>query len=173
MANSVILALGSNLGDKKNNILRALELLKKFSEIIKISSNYNSKALLKENSPKEWDMDFLNCVILLETDLQLRNFFEKTKEIENIISEGKREKNNWSPRKIDIDIIDWNNEIIEQADLTIPHSRIHERDFVLVPLYEIQPQYEHPKTGLSLRSMVKAVTQNNLVKTELKLETAN
>jgi 2-amino-4-hydroxy-6-hydroxymethyldihydropteridine diphosphokinase len=168
MENSVVIALGSNLGNKFENLQTALNSIKNFAQITDISSLYASKALLPENAPNSWDLEFLNCVIFCKTNLDVELLFEKLEEIEKKISPD-RIKGSWSPRKIDIDIIDFNNEIYISENLEIPHKEMYSRDFVLVPLQEILPNWKCPKTKKSVNDFVKNLNEINLIKTNLKL----
>lgn len=172
MKNSVVIALGSNLGDKFSNLKNAVKQLKNFCDIKEISGIYKSAALLPENAPEEWDIEFYNCVLLCETNLEPERLLFETQNIENLLSEGKRakEKGSWAPRIIDIDIIDFNNKIYESADLTIPHLQMHKRDFVLLPLRQIYQDFYHQKLGKNINEMVRELDNINLEKTNLELE---
>lgn len=148
MSNFVILALGSNVGDKLKNIQQSLiELNKNKIEIIKCSNIYQSEAILPENAPNEWNLDFYNCVTTVTTDLELIELFNTTKEIEYLINENAEKREFWSPRKIDIDILAFNKDVVDTLELKIPHARMFERDFVILPLNEIDPQWKCPKKG--------------------------
>lgn len=172
MENSVVIALGSNLGDKFSNLKNAVKELRKFCDIKEVSSIYKSAALLPENAPEEWDIDFYNCVLFCKTNLAPEGLLLETQNIENLLSEGKRakEKGSWSPRIIDIDIIDFNNDIYGNEELTIPHLQMHKRDFVLLPLRQIYPDYYHKKLGKNINEMVRKLSDIKLEKTNLELE---
>ena len=118
-SNSIFLSLGSNIGDKKNNLIRALKFISKFSHILKISSLYKTEPLLY----KEQD-DFFNIVI--EIDYQ---------EIETQM--GRKDNFRYGPRLIDIDIIFFKGEEIDEEGLLIPHYDWKNRLFVVQPLYEL------------------------------------
>ncbi len=138
----IILGLGSNIGNKEDNIAKALDQLKAFVTNIKFSKPYHSKALLPENAPKEWDIDFINIAVSGNTKL---NPFELLKNIKAIEKNLDRiDRGFWSPREIDIDILAIDDLIIESSILTIPHKYLTERDFVLFPLSEIEPNWQHP-----------------------------
>ena len=141
--NSVYLAFGSNLGDRKNNLNKALSLLKKDNIIIKkISKLYRSKSWPNENFP-----EFINFVVLVETRLNLKKLFTKIKSVEFRVGRIKSKRN--FPRVCDIDIIDFNGQIIQKKignnKINIPHERMHSRNFVLLPLFEINKDWFHPK----------------------------
>ncbi len=141
--NLVYLAFGSNLGDRKNNLNKALSLLKKDNIIIKkISKLYRSKSWPNENFP-----EFINFVVLIETRLNLKKLFTKIKSVESRVGRIKSKRN--FPRVCDIDIIDFNGQIIQKKignnKINIPHERMHNRNFVLLPLFEINKDWFHPK----------------------------
>ena len=141
--NLVYLAFGSNLGDRKNNLNKALRLLKKDNIIIKkISKLYRSKSWPNENFP-----EFINFVVLVETRLNLKKLFTKIKSVEFRVGRIKSKRN--FPRVCDIDIIDFNGQIIQKKignnKINVPHERMHSRNFVLLPLFEINKDWFHPK----------------------------
>ncbi len=141
--NLVYLAFGSNLGDRKNNLNKALSLLKKDNIIIrKISKLYRSKSWPNENFP-----EFINFVVLIETRFNLKKLFTKIKTVESRVGRIKSKRN--FPRVCDIDIIDFNGQIIQKKignnKINVPHERMHSRNFVLLPLFEINKDWFHPK----------------------------
>ncbi len=134
----VYLSIGSNLGNKKENCLRAIELLeKKGIKIRKKSSLYETKPWGIKNQPL-----FLNMAIEIETDLQPEKLLKLLKDIE--IKLGRKRTIKWGPRIIDLDILLFNDIIVDKKDLKIPHPLMHKRDFVLKPLSEIAPEIYHP-----------------------------
>ena len=141
--NLVYLAFGSNLGDRKNNLNKALSLLKKDNIIIKkISKLYRSKSWPNENFP-----EFINFVVLIETRFNLKKLFTKIKNVESQVGRIKSKRN--FPRVCDIDIIDFNGQIIKKKignnKINVPHESMHSRNFVLLPLFEINKDWFHPK----------------------------
>ena len=134
---NVYLGLGTNLGDRKQNISKAIEAISLKMSISKQSSLYETTAWGYTNQP-----DFLNQVIQVETNmspLRLLNFLKKTE-----VELGRVENFRYGPRLIDIDILFYDDLIKTTSRLQIPHPRIPERAFVLVPLNEIAPGYVHP-----------------------------
>ncbi len=128
----ILLGLGSNIGDREKNIINALHLLElNFSiKIISISSLYETEPVgLKEQPP------FLNIVCKIKTELQPDELLKSCLSVEKDL--GRVRMVHWGPRIIDIDILFYNDEIINSEILTIPHPRITERKFVLIPLLEI------------------------------------
>jgi len=143
MSNTIYLSFGSNLGDRENNLIRGCEMVRSLEgmEFISCSPIYLSPAVeMEEGAP-----DFLNMVGKGEyqfTPLELLNSLET---IERKF--GHREKGSYKPRFLDIDILLFGSEIITDDRLAIPHPRITERPFVLVPLLQIEPELVHPVTG--------------------------
>ncbi len=132
MKEKVFLGLGSNIGDRRKNLVNALNLLSKNGSICieKVSSLY-------ETAPVGFfEQDtFYNIAVLLETELNPFELLKVTSDIEKEM--GRERLIHWGPRNIDIDILYYSEEKIETEDLIIPHPRIGERAFVLVPLFEV------------------------------------
>ncbi len=146
--NLVYIAIGSNLGDKKNNINKAIKLIKKEGIVLKKKSKfYISKSWPNKNFP-----DFINSIILIETKLNLTKLFLKLKKIEKQIGRIKSKRN--FPRVCDLDIIDYNGQIIQKKfqnnQIFVPHKRMHNRNFVLFPLFEINKNWVHPKLSKNI-----------------------
>ena len=141
--NLVYLALGSNLGDKKNNLNNSIDLIQKEGILMKKQSKfYSTKSWPNENFP-----NFINSIIFIETKLNIAELFLKIKKIEKKLGRIKSKRNH--PRICDIDIIDFNGETIHRKlgnhELNTPHERMHNRNFVLFPLYELDKDWVHPK----------------------------
>ena len=144
---SIYLGIGSNLGDKKKNIEKAkFELIKKNKKIIKSSNFYESLSWPNPNNPK-----FLNIVLEIKTNMTPLDLMKKNKEIEINLGRVKLAKN--SPRTCDIDIIDY-NKIIKNNKIILPHPRMHNRNFVLLPLFEINKNWKHPILKLNIKSLI-------------------
>ncbi len=159
--NLVYLALGSNLGDKKNNLNKVIHLIQKEEIFIKKKSKfYSTKSWPNENYP-----DFINSIILIETKLNLTELFLKIKKIEKKLGRTKSKKNH--PRVCDIDIIDYNGEIIRRElgnhILNIPHKRMHNRNFVLFPLYELDKDWVHPELNTNIVILMTNLTSEQLL----------
>ena len=128
-AKPIYLAIGSNLGNKKNNIeLAKFKLIQNDVRITQISSYYESLSWPNSNNPK-----FLNIVLKITTSLSPIDLLKICKQIEISLGRKKRSKN--SPRECDIDIIDFKNKKMK-GHIILPHPRMHARNFVLLPLYE-------------------------------------
>lgn len=136
----VYLGLGTNLGNKRQNLNEAIQRLSLCAgSIISASAFYRSApwGFQSEN-------EFLNAVILLETSLSPFDLLAKTQETEREMGREAKKTTSYSDRIIDIDILLYDNLIIDQPTLKIPHPLITERDFVLIPLSEIAPGLVHP-----------------------------
>lgn len=135
------LALGTNLGDKEQNIEAAIEQIKfRIGEIIALSSLY-------ETQPVGFDSEnsFLNAACHVSTKLLPLEVLQYIQEIEQELGRKSKSVNEiYSDRIIDIDLLLFDNEIIEYPHLIVPHPHLHERDFVLRPLAEIAPDVYHP-----------------------------
>jgi 2-amino-4-hydroxy-6-hydroxymethyldihydropteridine diphosphokinase len=136
--NNACLLLGSNLGDKKQNLEQAFELLEKnVGKVIKKSSLYSTQAW--GNTKQE---DFLNQAVWIQTALNPSGLMQTILNIEEKM--GRIRNSKWEPRKIDIDILLYNQTIIQTNDLWVPHPHLPQRRFALVPLTEIAPDLIHP-----------------------------
>jgi GTP cyclohydrolase-4 len=138
------LCLGSNLGEREANLGRALTLLSPKVTLNAISSIYETEPVGYREQPL-----FLNLVCQITTDLPPEELLHLAKEIETEMDRVPSEQIN-SPRPIDIDILFYDNKIMENQNLTIPHPRLQDRAFVLIPLKEIAPEFIHPKLGKSI-----------------------
>ncbi|MCL2888589.1 MAG: 2-amino-4-hydroxy-6-hydroxymethyldihydropteridine diphosphokinase [Elusimicrobia bacterium] len=128
----VYLALGSNVGDRAQNLRAAVAEIKKIARVIVVSSVYQSKPQGFAEQP-----DFFNAAIKIETDIPPLELLRQIKDIEKRLGRAPSFKN--GPRVIDIDIIFYGVEKINTENLTVPHPRYKERDFVILPLAEINP----------------------------------
>jgi 2-amino-4-hydroxy-6-hydroxymethyldihydropteridine diphosphokinase len=137
MKNSVYLSLGSNVGDRAENIVSALSFLQSSLSvnIEKISSFYETSPV----GPKQ--RSFYNVVIEVRTDLTPDDLLLFVKQVEYIL--GRRKTVKWGPRVIDVDILFFGRKIIDQTGLTVPHKEIQNRLFVLIPLSEIAGDFVH------------------------------
>lgn len=144
----VYLSIGSNLGRREENCLKALEAMKEKGLTIR------KRSLLYETEP--WGVrdqpNFINLALEIETDLPPMGLLQLIKEIEHQM--GRAETFKWGPRIIDIDILLYNDIIYESAELKIPHPLMHEREFVLKPLSEIAPERFHPVLKKTIRELL-------------------
>ncbi|MDB5009007.1 MAG: 2-amino-4-hydroxy-6-hydroxymethyldihydropteridine diphosphokinase [Mucilaginibacter sp.] len=149
---NVFLLLGSNLGDRRLFINQAIKLIADdIAPVLKASSLYETQAWGKNDAP-----DYLNQVVALQTGLSPQNVLEKILHIENML--GRRRQEKWGSRTIDIDILFYGQEIVNDPALRIPHPELHKRRFTLEPLAEIAPEFVHPllnKNILQIKSELK------------------
>lgn len=155
---TVYLGLGSNQSDPISQIKNATELIEKIetSKIIKKSSLYESLPVGYLDQP-----NFINQVISLQTSLSPAELFERFQQIEFRLKRVKKIVN--GPRTIDIDILLFNQEIILTKDLTIPHPRMLDRAFVMIPLLEIEPNILVPKIS-NLKEILGKLDKKTLTK---------
>jgi len=151
----VYLLLGSNLGNRKEILDKAIKLLsQKVGVVILQSKDYETAPWGVTEQP-----DFLNLVVSIQTRLKPLQILEITQSIENQLGRIRKEK--WGARLIDIDVLFYGNEIIDEPNLKIPHPLLQERDFALSPLAEIAPDFVHPvleKTILELREKLISIS---------------
>lgn len=140
---SVAIGLGTNLGDREGNMRTALENLGAVIQIEKISSLIETPALLKQGAPEEWNKPFLNAVCIGSTQFSPEELLNALQHIEQQM--GRHKEGVWSPRIIDLDILLYENEVISELNLVIPHPEMLKRDFVMRPLCEVAPDWLHPK----------------------------
>lgn len=149
------ISIGSNLGNREQNIKTSLALLTEIGEIEKASS-------IIETIPQEVvgkQNNYLNVLVQIQTRLEPKKLFDHCIFVEQSLGRNMEEKNHKKSRVIDLDIIGFDDEIIEMKDLKIPHPRMHQRDFVLIPLVEIHSTWRHPillKTAKELLDQIQS-----------------
>ncbi|MGQ9546555.1 MAG: 2-amino-4-hydroxy-6-hydroxymethyldihydropteridine diphosphokinase [Dehalococcoidia bacterium] len=146
----VYLALGSNLGKREENLYQALTLLSSEVNLNEVSSVYETEPVGYAQQPL-----FLNLVCRITTGLSPEELLLLAKGIETEMGRIPSFPN--APRPIDIDILFYDSRIVKTKDLTIPHPRLHDRAFVLIPLAEIAPDLVHPKLRKSIAELVRSV----------------
>lgn len=157
------MGLGSNIGDRLNNLKAALKLLKEKVETLRISSVYETEPVGMKDQP--W---FYNAVVEIKTNLEPSELLKLCKEVEKKLGRGKTAK--WGPRKIDIDLLLYNNKTIVAENLAIPHPEIQKRVFVLLPLIEIVPDLVLPD-GKKIAQILKEILfSEKVIKTNKRLE---
>lgn len=146
----VIFGLGSNLNNPVMQLQTAVDNLGRYFVLQRVSKIYKSQSLLKDNQE-----DYYNIAVLAETDKSPQEILSITQSIEKDMGRVKLKK--WGERVIDIDIIDYNREIIKQDNLEIPHNQMIYRSFVLKPLKDVMPEYIHPVLNLSVQDMINSL----------------
>lgn len=153
-AERVYLGLGSNLGNRELNLEKALDFLSERMKIVRVSSIYDTEPVGNPNQPR-----FLNLVCEVQTGLSPLGLLIVIKAIENKLGRMPGESN--TPRTIDIDILLYGNKVMDTPQLTIPHPRLHERAFVLVPLSEIAPDTLHLVMKKTVKELWETVEGKN------------
>jgi 2-amino-4-hydroxy-6-hydroxymethyldihydropteridine diphosphokinase len=152
------IALGSNLGDSLEILKSAIEILNNQPEISVISrSSCYQTAPIGPPQP-----DYINACVILEVALKPQELLVKLLETETKFNRIRREK--WGPRTLDLDLLLYDRLILETPTLTLPHPRMAERAFVLVPLAEIAPDWVHPVTGSAIDRLLQAVDRSGVQK---------
>jgi 2-amino-4-hydroxy-6-hydroxymethyldihydropteridine diphosphokinase len=157
LKNLCYIALGSNKGNKLNYLKKAVDEIEneKNCEVVSVSSIYETKPfgnIVQEN--------FYNCAAEVKTSYSLLDFFYLLKEIEKKL--GRKKTIKWGPREIDLDLLFFNSEIYSDDQLKVPHEGIPVRDFVVVPLCEIAPDFIHPELKQKICDI--CISEKNIIK---------
>ena len=141
--------LGSNLGDREATIRRAVELLgeRPGVEVVAVSTLRDTDPVGYEDQPR-----FLNGAVALEVDLPPRALLEELLAVERELGRDRPQETRWGPRTIDLDLLLYGEEAVDEPGLTVPHPRLAERQFVLEPLYELAPELTLPD-GRTVRDL--------------------
>ena len=148
---TVYLSLGSNLGDRQSNLDQALKLISERMRLGKVSSIYDTEPIGLTNQPR-----FLNLACEVFTRLTPEGLLALLKGIEQKMGRYSR---SGEPRIIDIDIVLFGDQVVNTLGLIIPHPKMHERAFVLIPLAEIAPDFVHPVLKKTIKELDKAVKE--------------
>jgi 2-amino-4-hydroxy-6-hydroxymethyldihydropteridine diphosphokinase len=153
---SVYIALGTNLGDRAANLQNAIEALSPLVDVLTRSPVYQTPPWGYEDQP-----DFLNQVVLAQTALAPKDLLAHLKNIETTV--GRTPSFRYGPRLVDLDILFYGDEVFKMEGLEIPHPRIPERAFVLVPLNDLNPDLQHPTLKVSIQEMLQQVDTTGIL----------
>ena len=151
----IYLSVGSNLGNRKKNIEKAkFELYSKGIKIIRSSNYYETLSWPNPKNPK-----FYNIILKVSSNLKMLELLKICKQIEKSLGRKKAPKN--SPRTCDIDIIDYNQEISANG-INVPHPKMHLRNFVLIPLFEIEKTWKYPNSKRYIRNLIFSLSNSDI-----------
>lgn len=154
---AIYLGLGSNLGDRRLNLSRALEMLEPAVHVEAVSALYESPP-----QPPAPPPSYYNAACRVTTELSARELMRYTQGIQTAL--GRTDTTRWAPRPIDIDILLYHDEVIEEPGLVVPHPRIVERAFVLQPLLDLDPALVHPVTGERIEDLLRLLGSCELMR---------
>ena len=159
MPHRVYIGIGSNLGDRRANIVEAVERMSQLAgtRVVRTSSLYESEPL---GDAKTW---FVNGVIELDTEQFAEPLLKLLLAIEEAMGRKRVKGKRWGSRIIDLDILLYDQDVIEKRTLKVPHPELHKRRFVLLPLAELAPQVVHPQLGQSVSTLLATVKDNKRV----------
>ncbi len=153
---SIFLSIGTNEGNRKENIRKALCELTKFCKILKISKFYKTIPYGYKDQK-----NFINFALEIETKFSPFEFLKVCQNIE--LKLGRKREIKWGPRTIDIDILFWNDSIIDTEELKIPHYDLPNREFVLKPLLDLDPYFIHPVSGKNIETLYNELKEKMVI----------
>lgn len=151
------IALGANLGDRLATLQHAVDRLSVLGEVVAVSSVFETDPVGYLDQPA-----FFNAVLLLETDIPPESLLRSLLKIEADLGRVRTFAN--APRAIDLDLLLYGDELRDTPDLTLPHPRMHDRAFVLVPLAEIAPDMRHPRLDMRISNLLDSLPDRNGVR---------
>ena len=157
MSNRAYLSLGSNVGDREANLHEAIQRLGSVGRVVAVSSFYETEPV--EVTAQDW---FLNCALVLETGKMPGALLKSVLDVEQAM--GRRRVQDKGPRNIDIDILLFDDSVVDSKGLTIPHPAMHYRRFVLEPLAEVAPDVRHPALKKTVRELLDALPPGQIVR---------
>jgi 2-amino-4-hydroxy-6-hydroxymethyldihydropteridine diphosphokinase len=150
VSETAIIALGANLGDRLATLTEAVDQIGELGDVVAVSSLYDTEPVGYADQPR-----YLNGVLALETELPPEALLDGLQRIEHDLGRVRTFPN--APRTLDLDLLLYGDQMIETDRLTVPHPRLHERAFVLVPLAELVPDLIHPTRGVTVRRLLQAL----------------
>jgi 2-amino-4-hydroxy-6-hydroxymethyldihydropteridine diphosphokinase len=150
VSETAVIALGANLGDRLATLTDSVRQIGRLGSIVAVSSLYDTEPVGYSDQPR-----YLNGVLLLETGLEPDELLDALQRIEHDLGRVRSFRN--APRTLDLDLLFHGNRVMQTDRLTVPHPRLHERAFVLVPLSELAPDLVHPVLGKPIRELLKAL----------------
>lgn len=160
MTHTVYIALGTNLGERLNNLRAAIEAMAPDIIVLAESHIYETPPWGYEDQPA-----FLNMVVKAETGLEPEALLRFLKQLE--VQLGREQNFRWGPRLIDLDILFYGDLILDTPPLVIPHPRLHERAFVLVPLADVAPDLTHPVFQRSVNDLLVEIDTQGIARHNL------
>lgn len=157
------LGLGTNLGDRADNLRNALSRLRQIGEVEAVSRVYESEPVGFREQP-----DFWNLAARIRTKCEPKELFFRVKQIERELGRSESIRN--GPRVIDIDILTYDQLVLHSPELSIPHPRLHERSFVLLPLADLDPDFRHPESRTTVRDMLASPAMTRATPLDVALE---
>ena len=159
MSHRIYIGIGSNLGDRRANAVEAIRRIGELptTRVVRASSLYESEPL---GNAKTW---FVNSAIEIDTELGAEALLKRLKAIEDAMGRKRVKGKRWGSRIIDLDILLWNQEVVQKKNLKIPHPEMHKRRFVLLPLAELAPHVIHPQIGSSVSALLATVPDKKRV----------
>jgi 2-amino-4-hydroxy-6-hydroxymethyldihydropteridine diphosphokinase len=159
MPHRVHIGIGSNLGDRRANTVEAIDRVSQLpgTRVMRASSLYESEPL---GDAKTW---FVNSVIEIDSDLAPDALLKKLQAIEEAMGRKRVKGKRWGSRIIDLDILLFDQDVIDKRNLKIPHPELHKRRFVLLPLAELAPHVVHPQLGHSVSTLLATVKDDKRV----------
>jgi 2-amino-4-hydroxy-6-hydroxymethyldihydropteridine diphosphokinase len=161
-SSSVFIGLGSNIEPRLERLRLAVNALRSVGEIMRVSSVYETVPVGGISQP-----DFLNAVIELRTTFAPLELVQMLKALEKKL--GRQERPRWHEREIDLDVLFYGDRILETPILTVPHPEIQHRAFVLAPMSELDPDFQHPIFHKSVSLMLSNVDTSEIKRTDLSL----
>lgn len=144
--NRAFIGIGSNLDDPVSRVRNGIAALRALGQVASVSSLYVTAPWGRSDQP-----DFINAAVALDTQLAPRALLNALKALEKEL--GRVETERWGPRRIDFDILAYDDVVIDEGDLVIPHRRLYQRAFALVPLAEIEPRFAEMRDRLSAQDL--------------------